>query len=96
MINQRLPHDNSLFDKFTTMDISELAVAIGTEHDRSLSGLISYLKDKDAAGVITMPKVVTYVMGYSSMTSRLITHFAPNINVFRQGCNCVLVIVKKA
>jgi RNA recognition motif-containing protein len=94
-INQRLPLDDSLFDKITTMDTSELAVCIGAEHDRTLSGLITYMREKSAAGVITMDSVVTYIMGASSMTSRLINHFAPNVDVLRPGTNCVLVVVKK-
>lgn len=94
-INQRLPLDDSLFDKITTMDMNELAVCIGAEHDRSLGGLISYLREKSAAGVITMDNVVTYIMGHSSMTSRLIQHFASNVDVLRPDTKCVLVVVKK-
>uniref|UniRef100_A0A914QXI9 SPOC domain-containing protein n=1 Tax=Panagrolaimus davidi TaxID=227884 RepID=A0A914QXI9_9BILA len=94
-INQRLPLDDSLFDKITTMDMNELAVCIGAEHDRSLGGLISYLREKSAAGVITMDSVVTYIMGHSSMTSRLIQHFASNVDVLRPDTKCVLVVVKK-
>ena len=95
MINQRLPLDDSLFDKITAMDTNELAVTIGSEHDKPLAGLISYLREKSAAGVITEDKVITYIMGYSSMTSRLITHFAPHVDVLKPGAPCVLCIVKK-
>lgn len=93
-LNQRLPMDDSLFDKVVAFGTEEMAIAFALERDRSFNSLLDYLKEKRAAGVVSMDNVITYLLYNNEVTQRIVKHFCPEIDISPDEPHFI-VIVKK-
>uniref|UniRef100_A0A914HBW2 RNA-binding protein n=1 Tax=Globodera rostochiensis TaxID=31243 RepID=A0A914HBW2_GLORO len=78
-INQRLPVVADLYTKLSEYDRTQLAVLFAMERDRPCEPLVKYLQEKNAAGVISVPGAVLYVLTHTPITEKLVKFFAPRI-----------------
>uniref|UniRef100_A0A183CCZ1 SPOC domain-containing protein n=1 Tax=Globodera pallida TaxID=36090 RepID=A0A183CCZ1_GLOPA len=78
-INQRLPVVADLYTKLSEYDRTQLAVMFAMERDRPCEPLVKYLQEKNAAGVISVPGAVLYVLTHTPITEKLVKFFAPRI-----------------
>lgn len=92
-ITQRLPlaSQEALEEKLVSSSKKQLSLMIAVASDKSLRPLVSYLTDKDAAGVVTVPNGVLYVFAASNMADRLMHSMARGVNVLTPECGHLLL-----
>ncbi|KAL3100404.1 hypothetical protein niasHS_001707 [Heterodera schachtii] len=78
-INQRLPVVGDLYTKLVEYDRTQLALMFAMERDRPCEPLVKYLQEKNAAGVISVPGAVVYVLTDTPITQKLVKFFTPRL-----------------
>ncbi|MFH4978591.1 hypothetical protein AB6A40_005300 [Gnathostoma spinigerum] len=91
-ITQRLPlaSQEALEERLISSPKRHLSLMIAVACDKSVRPLVTYLSEKDAAGVVTVPGGVLYVFAASNMADRLIHALARGINVLTPECGHLL------
>ena len=95
-LDQRVSREHVFYEKLLSMCMSELAFAVGAEGSHSFTPLVEYLNDKKAIGMTTLSGALVYVLPYCSLTTKIVRHFAPHIDLFKPEHNFLLIILKAA
>lgn len=94
-INQRLPIVPDLYQRLIDFDRTELALILAVEAEKPIQPLIKYLKEKNAAGVITVENACLYVLPYSDTSEKLIKFFSPRVKFLNPDDETYMLIALK-
>ncbi|PAV92063.1 hypothetical protein WR25_03038 [Diploscapter pachys] len=97
IVSQRLAlaGQQSLLEKIETTSQKHLSVmiAVGKKSDDDLKMLVRYLREKDAAGVISLPSAYVYIFPYSEAALKMLSIFSSQVRVLTPDCNYLLCVL---